>query len=147
MKNPGAKAPGCLGRNVGRNCPTEAPRFQPSLIGRGNVLLSPVRYGPLPARTPPDRPPLTPWRFATSRGLPPALRRGGGFQDLLAARPRSLLIARTAAVHVGYVRTDSDSPDSLYVPTSTGRSSSSSGIELQSELVTRMVLPSGSFSP
>src|SRR6516225_8569521 len=115
MKNPGAKAPGCLERNVGRNCPREAPRFQSSLTGRGRKQCACVAgpLGPSPGRTPPDRPPLTPWRFATSRGLPPALRRGGGFQVLLTARPRSLLIARMAAVLDGYVRTDSDSPTSL----------------------------------
>src|SRR5690242_794803 len=79
MKNPGAFAPGCLGRNVGRLSTRNSP-VPVILIGRGRkeCALSPVRVGPSPARIPPDRPPLTSWRFATSRGLPPALRRGGG---------------------------------------------------------------------
>src|SRR6516225_7804326 len=46
MKNPSAKAPGCLGRNVGRNCPREAPRFQSSLIGWGRKQCACVA-GPL----------------------------------------------------------------------------------------------------
>ena len=46
-------------------------------------------------------------------GLAACLATGGGFQVLLTARRRSLLIARMAAAHVGYVRTDSDSPLSL----------------------------------
>src|SRR6516165_534130 len=148
MKNPGAKRRGAW-EGTWADCPTGSSPVPviPDWNGEERMCFVAGPCGPSPARNPPDRPPLTPWRFATSRGLPPALRRGGGFQALLTVRPRSLLIARMAAVLDGYVRTDSDSPDSLYVPTSTGRSSSSSGIELQSELVTRMVLPSGSFSP
>ena len=46
-------------------------------------------------------------------GLAACLATGGGFQVLLTARPRSLLIARMAAVQVGYMRADSESPDSL----------------------------------
>src|SRR6516165_2681138 len=46
MKNPGANTPGCLGRNVGRNRPREAPLLLSSLIGRGRKQCASVA-GPL----------------------------------------------------------------------------------------------------
>src|SRR5262244_3199178 len=103
MKNLGARAPGCLGRNVGRICPREAPLFQSSLIGRGRKQCAFVA-GPLWTFAGPESSgPPTPHPVAVCdlRGLPPALRRGGGFQVLLAARPKSLLIARMQAVADG----------------------------------------------
>src|SRR6516225_12468489 len=148
MKNPGANRRGAW-EGMWADCPRKAPLFPVIPDWKGRKECASVA-GPFQTFAGPESSgPPTPHRVAVCdlRGLPPALRRGGGFQALLAARPRSLLIARMAAVHVGYVRTDSDSPLSLYVPTSTGRSSSSSGIQLPSVLVTRMVLPSGSFSP